>query len=99
MNTKLHPKILKNLYDLRHDRYLQKSHTIVNVCIAVWLAFLGSVATYLFGGGGTYNDLILIFLLVGTSIIFSLFFLLYKISRRMRFDTIRKIKELDSNFI
>ena len=34
MNMKLHPKILKNLYDLRHDRYLQKSHTLVNVCIA-----------------------------------------------------------------
>ena len=95
---KLHPKILKNLYDLRHDRYLQKSHTIVNVCIAVWLTFLGSVATYLFGGG-TYNDLILIFLLVGTSIIFSLFCLLYRISRRMRFDTIKKIKELNGNLI
>lgn len=96
MNTRLHAKILKNLYNLRHERYLQKCHAIINICFAVWLAFLGIIATYLIEGDGEFNDIVLEFILIGTSVIFSLSYFFYRISKSMRYDTLRKMKELNN---
>ena len=92
---KLSAKILKNLYDLRHERYLQKCHAIVNIGIASFLALLGVVATYIIEGNHKITNLTIEFVLIGSSIIFSLTYFTYKVSKRYRYDTIKKIKKLN----
>lgn len=91
----MHPKILKNLYDLFHERYLQKCHTIVNMCFAIWLAFLGGIITYLIEGESEFNHFVLVFILIGTSIIFSLSLFFYRISKHMRNEVLKQIKKLN----
>ena len=91
----MHPKILKNLYDLLHERYLQKCHTTVNIGMTLWIAFLGGVVTYLLEGGGEYNDFVLVFILIGTSIICSLSLFFYRLSKHMRNEVLKDIKRLN----
>jgi uncharacterized membrane protein YbhN (UPF0104 family) len=98
MNMKsktLHPKLLKNLYDLRHERYLQKCHATVNISLAIWLAFLGGCITYIFQDKNNWSNTFLIFILVGTSVIASISFFLYKMFKGIRFRTIKLIKSLE----
>lgn len=92
---RLSQKVIKNLLDLRHERYLQKSHTITNIGIAFWLTFLGVIAAYVIEGGGRLTSILIESVLIGTSIIFSLTYVFYKTTKEMRFDTLKKIKMLD----
>ncbi len=92
---KLHPKLSKNLLDVIHERYLQKSHTIVNIGLGIWLGFLGAMATYLIEGGGELNEKTVELILLGTSFIMSFTYFRYRMAKYKRFSILRRIKSLD----
>ena len=96
METKLHPRLQKNIYDLSHERYLQKSHTWANLGTASVFAFLGGIATYLIEGGGEITNGLVIFILLILSSIFAVFYFLYRKTREKRFEVISNIKKLNS---
>ncbi len=96
MINELHPKLEKNLYDLSHARYLQRSHTIANFGCMIWLAFLGSIATYLIEGSHQLTDNTYMFILLGTSVIGTFFFSCYWHSRVKRFEIVGAIEKMNS---
>jgi len=91
----LHPKLQKNIYDLSHSRYLEKSHTIANLGFTFWLAFLAGVATYIIEGGHKLNTNLVFIILLGTSVISAFFYSLYRSSKRKRYEIVDKMKELN----
>jgi|SRR3989344_2297347 len=97
MKEKLNPNIEKNLYDLSHDRQLQKSHTCINLGLVIWLAFIAGIMTYVFDGDGRLNASLFFVACLGTSIIGGVFFSLYWVSKRKRIEIIEKIKKIDIN--
>ena len=97
MRQSLHPKIRKNLFDLDHDRYLTKSHTIAQLTIAIWLAFLGSVATYTMQHPNGIDTLIGLFIIAGTSFIFSLGYFFYLETKMKRDEVIDRVRSLNSD--
>ena len=84
MDKKLHPKIEKNIYDLNHDRYLQKSHTIANLGMASFIAFLGGIATYIIEGEHEFTQNIFLFALFGSCLIIVFFYINYRRSKRKK---------------
>ena len=96
LKPKLHPKLKKNIYDLRHDRYLSRSHTIVSIFFGLWLAFLGTVATYIIEGKHPITKNIEWFVVMGTASICVVGYLFYFRSKQERFNTIEKIMDLNS---
>ena len=94
VNT-LQPKIKKTVYSLSHDRFLAKSHTIVQIFMGIELAFLGIMATYIIEGKHELSDNLILYILIGTSIILSMGFFLYLNTRMRRFTIIENICKLD----
>lgn len=96
MNSdKLKPKILNILYNLKHDRYLQKTHTILNFFTGLWLAFLGGIATYVIEGQQHLTSNLILFTFFGTSVLFSIAYNLYIGSFKKRLETIKQIVDLN----
>ena len=94
----LHPKLIKNLCDLNHERFLQKCHTIVNIGLGVWLAFVGIIIAYAFQFDKTsLKDIAFlgILTLLETSLNLSIVYLFYRIYKSIRYKTIKKIKSLE----
>lgn len=95
MKKKLHPKLRKNIYDLSHDKHLQNSHTFVNFGLALWLAMIAGIVTWLIEGGGEITTNLVIFSLIGTSTIASLTYISFKFFKNKRYEVIRRIEGLN----
>ena len=99
MVNKLQLKTKKTIYSFSHDRFLAKSHTIVQIFMGIELAFLGIMATYIIEGKHELSDNLILYILVGTSIILSVGFFLYLNTRMRRFAIIENICKLSSKSV
>lgn len=97
MKNNISPFIENNIRNLSHDRYLQKSHTWINLGLAVWLAFMAILATWVIDGNKTFNFSIILISAMGTSIIGSFSYSLYWISMKERKKIINKIALINYN--
>ena len=87
-------EIEKNLCDLEHDSYLQKSHTIINISVALWLALIAILATWLIEGDHEISAGFIIFSLTATSVLVALGFMWYLPSKIRRKEIFYKINRL-----
>ena len=94
MTNKISPTIEKNIRDLSHDRYLQKSHAWINIGLAAWLAFIAILATWIIEGDGNLDTTSILIGAIGTALIGSFCFSFYWISMRKRFSVIEKIEAI-----
>mgnify|MGYP001351485241 CR=1 FL=1 len=95
MENKISPELEKNIRDLSHDRYLQKSHAWVNIGLAAWLAFIAILATWIIEGDGNLNATSILIGAVGTAIIGAFCFSFYWVSKRKRLYVIKKIEKIN----
>lgn len=91
----LHPKIEKNLCDLEYDENLQRCHTVIGLGVALWLALIVGIITWLFEGGGYITDGLIIFFMIATSVLFSLTIAFYLPSKIRRIRIVEKITSLN----
>ena len=91
----LHPKIKNIIYNLSHDRYLQKSHTAVSIGIALSLGVLGGMATYIIEGDRDITPNIIILTSIFLSLIFAVSSFGYITSKKKRIEKVNEIGNLN----
>jgi len=96
MKETLHPKIQKNIYDLNHSTYLQKSHTIISLGLTLWLALIAGLITWLIEGDGEITAGLVIFFMIATSALFAFTLASYLPSKIKRNYILRDIEKLNS---
>ena len=94
---KFNPKIQKNLYDLEYSRHLQTENIVINFGLALWIAFMGFLATYILGGPGKFNRTSLVISIIGTATIAYLTAIYFRLAQQRRLGAVTKIEELHTH--